>query len=137
MPESKASMTSPPGKGRSSQVLRRNRHKFHKFCGPSLCFLAILTEGKHSNRANIVSIPCSSFQILGPKRPSTGTHLALVPAVTMPAYSASKAALNTFIMCLREQLKTSGSNVNVVELWPPPVQSESTVQFTRNGTDRF
>jgi short-subunit dehydrogenase involved in D-alanine esterification of teichoic acids len=42
----------------------------------------------------------------------------------MPAYSASKAALNSFVMCLRAQLENSGSNVKVVELWPPAVQSE-------------
>ncbi|KAH8587038.1 hypothetical protein B0O99DRAFT_665529 [Bisporella sp. PMI_857] len=37
----------------------------------------------------------------------TGTLLALVPAVTMPAYSASKAALNA-----------------IIEIWPPVVRTE-------------
>ncbi|BAE59277.1 unnamed protein product [Aspergillus oryzae RIB40] len=40
----------------------------------------------------------------------------------MPAYSAAKAALNAFILCFREQLKST--NVKVVELSPPAVQSE-------------
>ncbi|KAK4031585.1 hypothetical protein C8A01DRAFT_21224 [Parachaetomium inaequale] len=52
----------------------------------------------------------------------TGTLLALVPAVTMPAYSASKAALNAFIYCLRRQ--GQGSNTKVIEIWPPVVQTE-------------
>ncbi|KAE8361609.1 hypothetical protein BDV27DRAFT_147680 [Aspergillus caelatus] len=52
----------------------------------------------------------------------TGTNLAIVPACPMPAYSAAKAALNAFILCFREQLKST--NVKVIELSPPAVQSE-------------
>jgi short-subunit dehydrogenase involved in D-alanine esterification of teichoic acids len=40
----------------------------------------------------------------------------------LPAYSASKAALNSFILCLRDQLRNT--NVNVTELSPPAVQSK-------------
>lgn len=39
----------------------------------------------------------------------------------MPAYSASKAALNVFTLCLRDQLQNS--NVAVIEISPPAVQS--------------
>jgi short-subunit dehydrogenase len=39
----------------------------------------------------------------------------------MPGYSASKAALNAFTLCLREQLKLT--TVRVIEISPPPVQS--------------
>jgi short-subunit dehydrogenase involved in D-alanine esterification of teichoic acids len=61
---------------------------------------------------------------------STGSNLAIVPAATLPAYSASKTALNAFVLCLREQLRDT--SVDVIELSPPPVQSE----FPRglNGT---
>ncbi|KAB8217453.1 hypothetical protein BDV33DRAFT_193535 [Aspergillus novoparasiticus] len=52
----------------------------------------------------------------------TGANLAIVPACPMPAYSAAKAALNAFILCFREQLKST--NVKVIELSPPAVQSE-------------
>ncbi|EXJ59037.1 hypothetical protein A1O7_06468 [Cladophialophora yegresii CBS 114405] len=52
----------------------------------------------------------------------TGSNLAIVPAAMLPAYSASKAALNVFVLCLREQLKSS--LVKVIELSPPPVQTE-------------
>ncbi|KAK4251264.1 hypothetical protein C7999DRAFT_37873 [Corynascus novoguineensis] len=52
----------------------------------------------------------------------TGTLLAAVPAVTVPAYSASKAALNVYIMCLRRQNK--GSSTKIIEIWPPAVQTE-------------
>ncbi|KAJ5545079.1 hypothetical protein N7535_006532 [Penicillium sp. DV-2018c] len=52
----------------------------------------------------------------------TGSNLAIVPAATLPAYSASKAALNVFTLCLREQLRHS--NIKVIEISPPPVQTE-------------
>ncbi|KAJ6001519.1 hypothetical protein N7499_002567 [Penicillium canescens] len=52
----------------------------------------------------------------------TGSNLAIVPAVPMPAYCASKAALNVFVLCLREQL--SKTNVKVIEISPPLVQTE-------------
>ncbi|KAJ4290215.1 hypothetical protein N0V90_010430 [Kalmusia sp. IMI 367209] len=52
----------------------------------------------------------------------TGTHISLVPASTMPAYSASKAALDPFILCVREQLRNT--SVNVIHISPPLVQTE-------------
>jgi short-subunit dehydrogenase involved in D-alanine esterification of teichoic acids len=52
----------------------------------------------------------------------TGTLIAVVPAVLMPAYSASKAALNAFVYCLRRQYE--GSNIKIIEIWPPAVQSK-------------
>ncbi|CAD6455702.1 2a1ac150-5d9d-40fa-8266-dd9197317499 [Sclerotinia trifoliorum] len=51
----------------------------------------------------------------------TTSNLAIVPAVMMSSYSASKAALNAFILCLRDDL--SNSSVNIVELLPPLVQT--------------
>lgn len=52
----------------------------------------------------------------------TGSNLAIVPAAPLLGYSATKAALNSFTLCLREQLKNT--NVRVLELSPPPVQSK-------------
>lgn len=51
----------------------------------------------------------------------TGTLLSQVPAVTMPAYSASKAALTAYVHCLRRQY--AESSTRIIELWPPVVQS--------------
>jgi short-subunit dehydrogenase involved in D-alanine esterification of teichoic acids len=61
------------------------------------------------------------------KKPDAGliyttSNLAIVPASPMPSYSASKAALNAFILCLREQLR--GTRLKVIELSPPLVQTE-------------
>jgi short-subunit dehydrogenase involved in D-alanine esterification of teichoic acids len=52
----------------------------------------------------------------------TGSLIAAIPAVTVPAYSASKAALTAYVSCLRRQHK--GSNTKIIEVWPPLVQSE-------------
>jgi short-subunit dehydrogenase involved in D-alanine esterification of teichoic acids len=54
----------------------------------------------------------------------TSSGLALVPLVARLNYSASKAALHHFILCLREQLKEGPGNVKVIEIFPPAVQTE-------------
>ncbi|KAJ8063698.1 hypothetical protein OCU04_007563 [Sclerotinia nivalis] len=51
----------------------------------------------------------------------TTSNLAIIPAVIMSSYSASKAALHAFILCLRNDLRDT--SVNVVELLPPLVQT--------------
>lgn len=48
--------------------------------------------------------------------------LALVPITRCPNYCASKAALHSLAWTLREQIK--GTNVRVVEIMPPAVQTE-------------
>ncbi|KAK8124338.1 short-chain dehydrogenase reductase family [Apiospora kogelbergensis] len=52
----------------------------------------------------------------------TGTHLALVPAATMAAYSASKAALTAFVDCCRAQNRQKSTKI--IEIYPPVVQTE-------------
>lgn len=52
----------------------------------------------------------------------TTSGLALVPIVRCPNYCASKAAMHSLILMLREQIK--GSNVKIIELFPPAVQTE-------------
>jgi short-subunit dehydrogenase len=52
----------------------------------------------------------------------TGTQVSVIPVFSMPAYSASKAALDAFIMCLREQLRDT--RVSVQHISPGPVQTE-------------
>jgi short-subunit dehydrogenase len=52
----------------------------------------------------------------------TGSQISLVPAFSMPAYCASKAALDAFIVCLREQLRDT--QVTVQHVSPGPVRTE-------------
>ncbi|HLV06121.1 MAG TPA: SDR family NAD(P)-dependent oxidoreductase, partial [Croceibacterium sp.] len=49
--------------------------------------------------------------------------LAFVPLVATPTYSASKAALHSYTVSLREALK---GKVEVIELAPPAVQTDLT-----------
>jgi uncharacterized oxidoreductase len=53
---------------------------------------------------------------------TVSSGLAFVPLATTPAYSASKAAIHSWSMALREQLKTT--SVEVIEIAPPYVQTE-------------
>lgn len=50
--------------------------------------------------------------------------LALCPIMTVPGYCATKAALHSFILVLREQLKAGSSHLKVIEMFPPAVQTE-------------
>ncbi|RDW71591.1 putative short chain dehydrogenase-3 [Coleophoma cylindrospora] len=52
----------------------------------------------------------------------TTSALALVPILRCGNYCASKAAMHHLILVLREQLR--GSNVKVIEIMPPAVQTE-------------
>ena len=54
----------------------------------------------------------------------TTSQLALVPMLRSPGYGASKAALHHFILALRTQLRDGPGNVNVIEIYPPAVQTE-------------
>lgn len=55
----------------------------------------------------------------------TNSGLGLIPIVRCANYCATKAALHHWTLCLREQLKDdSESDVRVIELLPPAVQTE-------------
>ncbi len=57
--------------------------------------------------------------------------LAFVPLITTPTYNATKAAIHSYTLSLREQLK---GKVEVIELAPPAVQTDLTPgQATREG----
>ncbi|KAH8898976.1 NAD(P)-binding protein [Thozetella sp. PMI_491] len=54
----------------------------------------------------------------------TGTFLAIAPAASLAAYSASKAALSSFIGSLQAGNKKAQTKTAIVEIWPPVVQTE-------------
>ncbi|MCP4561063.1 MAG: SDR family NAD(P)-dependent oxidoreductase [Bosea sp.] len=53
---------------------------------------------------------------------TVSSGLAFVPLATTPTYSAAKAAIHSWSMALREQLKAT--SVEVIEIAPPYVQTE-------------
>jgi uncharacterized oxidoreductase len=62
---------------------------------------------------------------------NVSSGLAFVPLVAAPTYSATKAAVHSYTVSLREQLK---GKVEVIELIPPGVQTDLTPgQATREG----
>ncbi|CAA2136442.1 SDR family oxidoreductase [Methylobacterium bullatum] len=62
---------------------------------------------------------------------NVSSGLAFVPLVSTPTYSATKAAIHSYTISLRDALK---GKVEVIELVPPAVQTELTPgQSTREG----
>ena len=62
---------------------------------------------------------------------NVSSGLASVPLVSAPTYSATKAAIHSYTLSLREALK---GQVEVIELIPPAVQTDLTPgQSTREG----
>lgn len=62
---------------------------------------------------------------------NVSSGLAFVPLAVAPTYSATKAAIHSYTVSLREKLK---GKVEVIELVPPAVQTELTPgQSTREG----
>ena len=53
---------------------------------------------------------------------TVSSGLAFVPMVVTPTYSATKAAIHSYSMALRQQL--AGTSTEVIELAPPYVQTE-------------
>lgn len=94
---------------------------FSSFVDITIKFLPFL-KSKRSETGLIYYVYVHQTQMQSSNIVSTGSNLAIVPSASLPAYSASKAALNAFILCLREQLRDS--SVKVIELSPPPVQSK-------------
>src|SRR5690606_10623582 len=67
----------------------------------------------------------------GPASGNFSSGLAFVPLSGTPTYSATKAAIHSYTVSLREQLK---GKVEIIELAPPAVQTELTPgQSTREG----
>ena len=85
----------------------------------SMMFLPYLTQKKDSYLINVSS------------------GLGFVPAVNMPIYSATKAGLHSFTKSLRQQLLNAKSDVKVIEIIPPAVESELNLEERRKRGAKF
>ncbi|KAF9888738.1 hypothetical protein FE257_008313 [Aspergillus nanangensis] len=74
----------------------------------------------HINFTGVVALTREFLPFLKEKKSETTGFILY--AAPIAAYSASKAALNSFVLCLREQLR--GTNIKVIEISPPAVQTE-------------
>ncbi|OAA59122.1 NAD(P)-binding domain protein [Niveomyces insectorum RCEF 264] len=88
----------------------------------------------HTNFTSIVNLAMAFLPHLQAKDVPTsliftGTNICVVPAVTVPAYSASKAALNAFVYCLRAQSESAHKRTKIIEIWPPVVKSSYSPKF--------
>jgi uncharacterized oxidoreductase len=90
--------------------------------------LAVVEETIATNLLGPIRLTSALLpHLLGRPRASVVTvssGLAFVPLAFTPTYSATKAAIHSYSMSLRQQLK--GTNVEVIEIAPPYVQTELT-----------
>lgn len=59
----------------------------------------------------------------------TSSGLAFIPIGFCPVYCPTKAAIHSFCVALRQQLRPTGSKVNVIEIAPPYVDTALDANF--------
>lgn len=99
------------------------------FTKPETVDMQVVQAEMTTNYLSHVFLTKEFLRFLSKKR--NGTHLiyttsslALVPLPRVPNYCASKAAMHSFILAIRDQLARTGSKVKIVEIFPPAVQTE-------------
>lgn len=106
--------------------LNSGMQRQHRLSRPAEVDLDAFHQEFNTNFSRLVDLSVKFLPHLQKKSPTptalvfTTSNIAQIPAFPNPAYSASKAALNAYIMCLRRQYQ--GSSVKVIELSPPLVQ---------------
>lgn len=126
-----------------SVVLNAGVQRAFSFAQPATVDLAAFNTELTTNYVAVVHLVTAllpHLQRLGRARgrPTNlvfvGASLGLVPTlVRTPGYNASKAALHSWIVTLRQQLRDAGDLVRVVEVFPPAVQTE--LHDTRHQPD--
>jgi len=99
----------------------------HDFSKPESVDISGFNNEMHVNYTSFVVLSHAFLPYLLEKKQETSfifttSTLSIVPAVTLASYSASKAALNAFLLCLRNDLRNT--SVKIIELSPPMVQTE-------------
>lgn len=97
------------------------------FAKPETIDMDVVSEELTTNYLSYLALTKAFLPFLQDKNTEssliyTSSGLALIPSPNCPNYCASKAALHHFILCLRRQLQ--GSQIKVVEILPPAVQTE-------------
>lgn len=116
-------------------VLNSGIQRPFDFAQPEAVDLGVFGDELTTNYLSFVHLVTAflpHLQKLGREGGKQQTHLvfvsaslALIPSLLRtPGYNASKAALHSWIMNVRQQLKEAGDNVRLVEVFPPAVQTE-------------
>lgn len=110
-------------------MLNAGRQRSYDWSDLQKVDLKEFTAEVHTNFTAMVALTHAFLPLLQKTAPRpaaivyTGAHLGHIPAVTLSAYSASKAALSSFVLCIRDYMRDG--NVKIIELAPPVVQCES------------
>ncbi|TGO38048.1 hypothetical protein BHYA_0083g00270 [Botrytis hyacinthi] len=110
----------------------------HDFSKPESVDIKSFIYETHVNFTSFVVLTHAFLPYLLEKKQETSfiyttTNLSMVPAASLSGYSASKAALSAFILCLRDDLRDT--SVKVIELSPPLVQTEIHDYMGPHGRD--
>ncbi|CAF3478955.1 unnamed protein product [Fusarium graminearum] len=113
-----------------SVVLNSGIQRGFDFCNPESMDLSVLGDELTTNYTSAVYLTAAFIPHL--KKQASGhliyvsATLGLIPSmVRTPNYNASKSALHTFILNVRQQLVDGGAgHVRMVEVFPPAVQTE-------------
>jgi short-subunit dehydrogenase involved in D-alanine esterification of teichoic acids len=99
--------------------------------------LEVLTN--YTSFMHLTKVFLNFLQKQAPKKTAiiyTTSGLALVPIGYCPNYCSTKAAIHHMCLAMREQLRDANSNVKIVELLPPAVQTElHDFEFGDKGKD--
>jgi uncharacterized oxidoreductase len=96
--------------------------------------LAGLMAEMNVNVGGVITTTSAFIDILGANKGTvinTSSALAFVPLPSAPIYSATKAAIHSYTQSLRFQLEETG--VEVIELMPPGVKTDMTVELAEGG----
>lgn len=113
-----------------SVILSSGVQRAFDFTKPETLDLSVLAEEVTTNYTSAAYITAAFLPHLKTKSQGhfvyVSATLGLIPfMVRTPNYNASKSALHSFIMAVRQQLHDAGqTNVRLVEVFPPAVQTE-------------
>ena len=100
---------------------------------PAIDLAGLMTE-MNVNVGGVITTTSAFIDILGANKCTvinTSSALAFVPLPSAPIYSATKAAIHSYTQSLRFQLEEAG--VEVIELMPPGVKTDMTVELAEGG----
>ena len=107
---------------------------YKNLTAPAAEFAGLMAE-VNINVGGVITTTSAFIDILRANKGTvinTSSALAFVPLPSAPIYSATKAAIHSYTQSLRFQLEETG--VEVIELMPPGVKTDMTVELAEGGS---